>query len=167
MIILSFGSNLNSKFGDRKKTIEFAYRELINNNVRIIKRSKFYKTISYPNKNSPKFINSAACVNTLLDEHKLLSLLLKIEKKAGRVRSTKNAPRTLDIDIIFFNNKIINIKKNNINITIPHKNYSKREFVVVPIFEIAPNFRDPETKINILELKNKLKQSQIDSIRKL
>ena len=83
------------------------------------------------------------------------------------MRSTKNAPRTLDIDIIFFNNKIINIKKNNINITIPHKNYSKREFVVVPIFEIAPNFRDPETKIKILELKNKLKQSQIDSIRKL
>ena len=78
MIILSFGSNLNSKFGDRKKTIEFAYRELINNNVRIIKRSKFYKTISYPNKNNPKFINSAACVNTLLDEHKLLSLLLKL-----------------------------------------------------------------------------------------
>ena len=167
MIILSFGSNLKSKFGNKKNTIEFAYSELKNNKVNIIKKSKFYKTISYPNKESPKFINSVAYVETLLNERKLLSLLLNIEKKAGRVRSIKNAPRTLDIDIIFFNNKIVNIKTNNINLTIPHKNYSKMEFVVIPIFEIAPNFRDPKTKIKILDLKNKLKQSQIDSIRKL
>ena len=111
MIILSFGSNLKSNIGNRKQNIEFAYRELKKNKVRVIKKSAFYETNSYPNKNNPKFINTVAIVETILDEFKLLQVLLKIEKKAGRIRNIKYDPRTLDIDIISFNNQVLSIKK--------------------------------------------------------
>ena len=80
LIILSFGSNLKSNIGNRKQNIEFAYREL-KNKVKVIKKSAFYETNSYPNKNNPKFINTVAIVETILDEFKLLQVLLKIEKK--------------------------------------------------------------------------------------
>ena len=72
LIILSFGSNLKSNLGNRKQNIEFAYRELKKNKVRVIKKSAFYETNSYPNKNNPKFINTVAIVETNLDEFKLL-----------------------------------------------------------------------------------------------
>ena len=167
MIILSFGSNLKSNIGNKKQNIEFAYRELKKNKVRVIKKSAFYETNSYPNKNNPKFINTVAIVETILDEFKLLQVLLKIEKKAGRIRNIKYDPRTLDIDIISFNNQVLSIKKNNKKLVIPHKHYKNREFVILPLEEIAPNWIDPQTNYSISQIKSVLEKSKLDNIRKL
>ena len=166
MIILSFGSNLKSNLGNRKQNIEFAYRELKKNKVKIIKKSAFYETNSYPNKNNPKFINTVAIVETNLDEFKLLQVLLKIEKKAGRIRNIKYDPRTLDIDIISFNNQVLSIK-NNKKLVIPHKHYKNREFVILPLEEIAPNWIDPQIIRSISQIKSELEKSKLDNIRKL
>ena len=89
MIILGLGSNLDSKFGDRFKNIELAMSFLELNNIRILKKSSFYETPSYPNKNNPKFINIVILIKTDLDPLKLMSFLLNVEKKLGRLRAEK------------------------------------------------------------------------------
>ena len=122
MIILGIGSNLSSKFGNRFKNIELAISFIESYNIQILKKSSFYESPSYPNKNNPKFINIVVSIKTDLKPLKLMSLLLSVEKKLGRLRGEKNDPRTLDLDIIDYNNEVIKFVFNNDNFFSPHKN---------------------------------------------
>ena len=121
MIFLGLGSNLQSDFGDRYKNIELAINYLRENNINLLQKSSFYESVSYPNKNNPKFINVVISVETPLKSVDLMNRLLLVEEKLGRKRFKKNDPRTCDIDIIDFHGKIINTKLNNIELNIPHK----------------------------------------------
>ena len=102
MIFLGLGSNLQSDFGDRYKNIELAINYLRENNINLLQKSSFYESVSYPNKNDPKFINVVISVETLLKSVDLMNRLLLVEEKLGRKRFKKNDPRTCDIDIIDF-----------------------------------------------------------------
>ena len=86
MIILSLGSNLPSKFGDRFDNLELAMSHLMSNEVVINKRSSFYETPSYPNKNNPKFINIVIQAETNLPPEDLASVLIYVEEKIERKR---------------------------------------------------------------------------------
>ena len=157
MIFLGIGSNLSSKFGDRQKNIELAISFLKKYKINVFKKSSYYETFSYPNKKDPKFLNVVVSVNTNLKPENLITVLINIEKKLERKREKKNEPRTCDIDIIDYNQQIIEVKNNALDLTIPHKNMSNRNFVLYPLKEICPNWKHPITKTEINDLIDNLK----------
>ena len=167
MIILSIGSNLNSRFGDRFKNINLAILYLESYGIRVLKRSCFYESPSYPDKNNPKFLNLAISIDTELPPVDLMSVLVFIEEKLERKRNKKNDPRTCDIDIIDYNSQILNFSYKNLNLIVPHKNLTSRNFVLIPLNEIEPNWKHPKTGQNISTLIQKLSDEDIKSILKV
>ena len=120
-----------------------------NNGIKIIKKSSFYETPSYPDINNPKFINIVVAVESVLLPKDLMLALISIEEKLERKRAKKNDPRTCDIDIIDYKKEVMNYKIENFKLTIPHKNMTERNFVLYPLKEICPDWRHPITKKNI------------------
>jgi len=143
MVYIGIGSNL----GNRINNIEHAKFLLRSNGVNILDISSYYETFSWPDPSKPKFINIVIESNTKLPPHKLLKIFKSIEKKLGRSESIRNSPRTCDIDIISYRNKIISN-----GIIIPHKRLSQRNFVLIPLFEIAPYWIHPKTYKSIKKL---------------
>ena len=143
MVYIGIGSNL----GNRINNIEKAKYHLRLNGINILQSSGYYETPSWPDPSKPRFVNIVIKSNTKIHPKKFLQIAKLIEKKLGRKKSLRNAPRTCDIDIISYGNKIITDK-----ITIPHEKISKRNFVLIPLFEIAPNFVHPKTRESIKKL---------------
>ena len=144
---LSIGTNL----GNKKKKIESVKFKLKKNNIKIIKSSKNYETLSWPDKKKPKFVNIVLKIKTSLSPKKLMNKCLYIEKELGRLRNKKNEPRTCDIDIIDYNKMIVKGTKSQ-NLTIPHPKMHKRNFVLLPLFEIAKTWIHPLKKVSIKDL---------------
>ena len=167
MIFLGLGSNLPSSFGNRFQNIDLAISFLEGYGIKIIKKSSFYETPSYPNRENPKFINAVILVETVLSPIDLMSVLIFIEEKLGRKRDKKNDPRTCDIDIIDYNSQILNLKYNNLDLTIPHKELTKRNFILFPLQEISPKWKHPKTKEIISYLLQKLSEDDKNSILKV
>ena len=167
MIILGLGSNLSSSFGDRFNNINLAMAYLVSYDIKILKKSSFYETLSYPNQKNPKFINIVILVKTHLSPVDLMSVLIFIEEKLERKRAKKNDPRTCDIDIIDYNSQIVDFKYKNLNLTIPHEKVVYRNFVLIPLHEILPEWQHPETKDSIDALINKLSNEDKNSILKI
>ena len=164
MIFLGLGSNLPSKYGDRFTNINLAISFLEGYGIKVIKKSSFYETPSYPNKENPKFINVVVLVETILPPIDLMSVLILIEKKLERKRDKKNDPRTCDIDIIDYNSKILNLKYNNLDLSMPHKELTSRNFILFPLQEISPMWKHPKTKEIVSVLLQKLNQEDKNSI---
>lgn len=143
-IVLSFGSNL----GNRIKNIEKAIILLKRFNVRPEKFSSFYltKPIGFPFQ--PSFINAVGLFHTNFSPYELLELIRKIERNFYRSRFFKDAPRFLDIDILFYNSQIIDDE----NLKIPHPRILERNFVLIPLLEIIPDFYHPLAKKTLKEL---------------
>ena len=156
MVYIGIGSNL----GDRINNIENAKYLLKLNGIDILKSSSYYETLSWPDPNKPKFINIVIQSNTKISPKNLLKISHSIEKKLGRSKGPKNSPRTCDIDIISYGNKILTKK-----LTIPHKRMSKRNFVLIPLFEIDPNWIHPKTKKSIKKLIFSLPIKDITTIK--
>ena len=172
MIYLGIGSNLHSSFGNRFVNINQSISLLKQKEIKVIKKSSFYESFSFPNKNNPKFLNVVIEIETSLKPKDLIKTLLEIEKKLGRKRKKKNDPRTCDIDIIDYKGETINLKFENFELNIPHKSLNERDFVLYPLKEICPHWSHPLSKISIdLLIKNlkgknngitKLSQSDIN-----
>ena len=145
MIILGLGSNLHSSFGDRFQNINLAISYLESYKIKVLNKSSFYETPSYPNNKNPKFINLVIEISTNLSPVDLASASIAIEEKLERNRTFKNDPRTCDIDIIDYNSKIINFKYKNSEFTVPHDKIVYRNFVLISLKEILPNWHHPKT----------------------
>ena len=167
MIFLGLGSNLPSKYGDRFTNINLAISYLEGYGIKVIKKSSFYETPSYPNKENPKFINAVILVETILPPIDLMSVLIFIEEKLERKRGKKNDPRTCDIDIIDYNSQILNLRYNNLDLTVPHKELTLRNFILFPLQEISPTWKHPKTKEIISVLLQKLNDEDKNSILKV
>ena len=167
MIILGIGSNLSSKYGDRFKNIELSILQLQSYGIKIIKKSSFYETPSYPDNKKPKFINMVTMIETYLPPVDLMSILVFIEEKLERKRNLKNDPRTCDMDIIDYNGQIENLNYGSLNLHLPHKDLISRNFVLIPLIEICPNWIHPKTKENIETLVGKLSIEKKKSILKI
>ena len=167
MYLLGLGSNLSSSFGDRFKNIDLAILYLELYKIKIIRKSSFYETLSYPDIKNPKFINIVVEVSTYLSPEDLASVLIFIEEKLERKRNKKNDPRTCDIDIIDYNNQVLDFKYKNLNLTVPHKELIFRNFVLLPLQEISPEWKHPITKENIRTLIDKLSEEDKKSILKI
>ncbi|MDA8702230.1 2-amino-4-hydroxy-6-hydroxymethyldihydropteridine diphosphokinase [Candidatus Pelagibacter bacterium] len=157
-IYLGIGSNLGNKITNIEKAKSF----LLENNINFVSISSYYETQSWPNPRNPKFINIVLKINTLLKPIELLNLCKTIEAKLGRKKSPKNSPRECDIDIIDYNGLILKNK-----LILPHKMMHKRNFVLMPLFEIEKEWVHPIIRANIKKLILSLPDSDIRSIKKI
>ncbi|HIJ10420.1 TPA: 2-amino-4-hydroxy-6-hydroxymethyldihydropteridine diphosphokinase [Candidatus Woesearchaeota archaeon] len=150
MIILSIGSNINASENITKAL------SLLSTKFTITTQSSFYKTEPVGYENQEWFLNMVVVIETDLDPHSLLETLQEIETELGRERTTQNGPRTCDLDILLYKSKII--KENNL--TIPHPRLHERNFVLVPLAEIAPNIRHPVFQKSITQLQEECKDTK-------
>ena len=157
-IYLGIGSNL----GNKKENIEKAKFELSEKNIKILQSSNYYESISWPNPENPKFLNIVIEIQTSLKPLELIILCKKIEKNLGRKKSVRNSPRTCDIDIIDYNKECLNQ-----NITLPHPRMHKRNFVLLPLFEINKDWVHPISKKHIKRLILLLPDRDIRSIKQI
>jgi 2-amino-4-hydroxy-6-hydroxymethyldihydropteridine diphosphokinase len=130
---------LGSNMGNSKKQLADAIRQIKKNIGHVARCSKLYATAAWGNTNQPDFLNQVVVVHTKLSGAATISRILKIEKEMGRVRTVKNAPRIIDIDILFFNKEIISVE----NLTVPHPQIQNRRFVLVPMNELNPSMKHP------------------------
>lgn len=151
-VFIAFGSNI----GDRYETIKRAFELIEENGMKIVKKSNIYETEPYGYKQQPSFINGVILVETELSCREVLERLLKIEKYLGRERKIRWGPRTIDLDIIFYNNDIHNEE----DLKVPHPDMQNREFVLKPLCDIEPDFVHPLLNKSVKEmymiLKNKI-----------
>jgi len=158
---LAIGSNLGNKISN----IELTKFELEKYRIKILKSSSNYISESWPDPSMPNYINSVIKIKTSLEPFELLKICNLIELKLGRVRLKKNSPRTCDIDIIDYDKKIINTK--NGQLILPHPRVNKRNFVLLPLFEVDKTWKHPKTKINIVNLINSLPVKDLRSIKQI
>ena len=134
--------SLGSSMGDKKAYLDKAITLLDKvRGVKVEKVSSFIKTSPYGGAAQNEFLNCAVKIQTLLSPENLLYEIHRIEAECGRERTVRWGDRTLDIDIIFFGDKIIRGQ----NLTIPHADYKNRDFVLIPLKEIADGFICPDT----------------------
>lgn len=124
---LSLGSNIENRENFLKKAISE-----IKKIAKITKKSKIYETSPVGYKNQGDFLNMVIQIETSLNPRKLLEEIQKIEKELGRERKIKNGPRTIDIDILTFEDTIVDEP----NLKIPHPRMHERKFVLVPLLEL-------------------------------
>ncbi len=143
-IYLHTGSNL----GQKEEHLERAMQLIDENIGRITAQSDIYETEAWGNNDQPNFVNQAFEVLTSLSPTELMSQILKIEASMGRIRSQKWTARIIDIDIIFYGDQIIKTE----NLVIPHPFMHERNFVLIPLLEIAEDFIHPGLSLSIRKL---------------
>lgn len=150
---LSIGSNL----GDRLKNLRQAQNYITAEIGTVVQASSVYVTQAWGLRDQPDFLNQVLEVKTERMPAEILQKIQSIEQQMGRIPSAKWSKRLIDIDILFYDNQIIQTE----NLTIPHPFLHERNFVLAPLAEIAPDFLHPIFQISILELhqnsKDKLK----------
>lgn len=151
IVYLGLGSNI----GNLEQNLLTAQKEIAKIG-KIIKKSSLYKTEPVNYKNQPDFLNLALVLSTELSAPDLILKLKEIERKMGRIKKIDQGPRLIDIDILFYNNEIINQS----DLRIPHPELSQRSFVLTPLNEIDRNFIDPRSKKTINELLKELKNHE-------
>ena len=142
-MFLSVGTNLGNKAENLKKAIEE-----IKDMAEIIACSSVYETAAFGIAEQPRFLNQVIEIKTVFGPLELLQRLQDIEKCMGRIRTIKNGPRIIDIDILFYGDKIIHTEL----VTIPHPSIVKRSSVLIPLCDIAPDFLHPTEKKTIREI---------------
>lgn len=157
---LGIGSNL----GDKRGYLNMAVDELARDtNISVRKVSEYIVTEPYGPVDQPDFLNAVVEIETPLTAEELLAIIHDIEQEAGRERLIHWGPRTLDIDILLFDDEIINTE----NLTIPHPEMHKREFVLKPLAEIAPYVYHPTIRKNAVQMLEDLKFSAYAAVDKV
>ena len=119
-----------------------------NSKVNLVASSSVYETKPYGNKNQSDFLNAVIAVKTTYSLIKLFNYLKNIEANLGRNETKKWGPREIDLDLLFFNDRIFKNKK----LTVPHAGIQDRDFVMIPLREIAPSFIHPVLKKKISDI---------------
>jgi len=130
---------LGSNMGDSQGLLQTATARIEEIIGKVMKSSAFYRTAAWGNMQQPDFLNQVIEVETMLSPEDLLRACLSIEEQMGRKRTVKNAPRLIDIDILFCGDLVLN--KNGLQI--PHPEIPNRRFVLVPLVELSADFMHP------------------------
>ncbi len=150
-VYLGLGSNM----GNRQDNLDRAL-ELLSQRLRMGKVSSVYDTEPMGNTNQSRFLNLVCQVYTNITPLALLTLVKGIESKLGRTPGKSNAPRPIDIDILFYGDQVMETPQ----LVIPHPRLTKRAFVLVPLAEIAPDLVHPVSGKTVKELLQGIKEAQ-------
>ncbi len=140
---LLLGTNLGDRINNLKRAIE-----KVEMNSKVVLRSKIYTTAAWGIENQSDFLNQVVCIHTEFDPQKLLENVLDIEQQLGRERLVKWGSRIIDIDVLYFNDEIIETPK----LIIPHPQIHNRRFTLIPLVELNPDYIHPKINKSNLEL---------------
>ncbi|HKX07902.1 MAG TPA: 2-amino-4-hydroxy-6-hydroxymethyldihydropteridine diphosphokinase [Stellaceae bacterium] len=141
MILIGIGANLASpEFGAPPKSLEAALALIAERGVRIVARSRWYRSSPVPPSDQPWFVNGVVAVETALEPAALLEVLHEVEARFGRVRRERNEARVLDLDLLAYDRRVSAAGERPV---LPHPRLQERAFVLHPLSEIAPNWRHP------------------------
>jgi 2-amino-4-hydroxy-6-hydroxymethyldihydropteridine diphosphokinase len=157
VILIGIGGNLESaRFGPPRETLIAALAALQEERLKILMRSGWYLTEPVPRSDQPWFVNAVVSLATELAAKDLLTVLQAIESRFGRVRGEPNAPRVLDLDILDYQGEVMDATR----LVLPHPRLHERRFVLVPISEIAPDWRHPILGLTAAQLLARLSSEQ-------
>ncbi len=155
MILIALGANLETeRYGPPERGLQAALRRLKEMGANLRRRSSWYRSAPVPTASQPWFINGVAELDCQLSPAALMALLLRIEAEFGRRRSVPNAARVLDLDLIDFSGKTLDKAADNDGpaLQLPHPRLAERAFVLLPLAEIAPDWRHPTNGRHIDDL---------------
>jgi 2-amino-4-hydroxy-6-hydroxymethyldihydropteridine diphosphokinase len=130
---------LGANLGNRRQNLEAAAQKIAQGKIRITKESALYETAAWGKTDQPSFYNQAIEITTELTPEELVGFLQQVEQACGRVRLEKWGARIIDIDILYYDQEIIASE----HLKIPHPELHNRRFALIPLAEIAPDFRHP------------------------
>jgi 2-amino-4-hydroxy-6-hydroxymethyldihydropteridine diphosphokinase len=142
-VFLGIGTNL----GDRKRNLQEA-RAALSQRLEILKDSSIYQTAPWGYLDQPAFLNQVIEAQTALSSLNLLDFLKQTENQLGRQANFRFGPRLIDLDILFYGNRIIQTPR----LQVPHPRLTERAFVLIPLAEIAPEFVHPQNKQTVTQL---------------
>jgi 2-amino-4-hydroxy-6-hydroxymethyldihydropteridine diphosphokinase len=162
MILVGLGANLpHPRHGPPRATLEAALRELESAGAAVTGRSRWYATAPVPISDQPDYINGVAVVETSQSPRELLALLHHLEAAFGRIRTVRNAARSIDLDLLAYHDVVDEVGPP----ILPHPRLAQRAFVLHPLHDVAPGWVDPRSGRSVEALLRELPPDQ--SIRPL
>ncbi len=148
MILVALGANLPSRFGSPLDTLQAAKQAMRDSGIAITAQSRTWLTAPVPVSDQPWFHNEVVALDTDMGAYQLLGALQEIETAFGRVRTVRNAPRLLDLDLIAYHDEILDKPE----LIVPHPRMHKRGFVLFPLREVAPQWSHPVLQMTLDDL---------------
>ena len=143
-VVVALGSNLAGAFGSCEAVLEAALTRFPEVGLKVLKRSRWWRSAAWPDPDGPEYRNGVALVEAVGGPVRTLKSLKSIEEFFGRVRTARNAPRTLDLDLIAYGREVIDRP----GLTLPHPRAHERLFVMGPLAELAPTWRHPVSGVS-------------------
>jgi 2-amino-4-hydroxy-6-hydroxymethyldihydropteridine diphosphokinase len=143
-IVISLGSNI----GDRHAHLDEACRLLEDQKVNILNKSSIYESEPVGFTGQDEFLNQILLVDTELNPKQLLDMCLHVEQKMGRIRTVKNGPRNIDIDLLFYRDEVMSED----TLLLPHPRVAERRFILMPLVELLPKAFHPVLDVSVQEL---------------
>lgn len=152
MILIGIGGNLPSEtYGPPRATCGAALAMLEDHGTRVIKRSRWFESAPVPASDQPWYVNAVIAVECSLAPAALIEKILGVEAELGRERGALNAARTVDLDLIAYDTEVLTGATRE-QPTVPHPRMTERAFVLLPLADVAPDWRHPQTGQGIGEL---------------
>ncbi len=152
---IALGSNLGDRLQNLKRAVE-----ILQDKVRTLRESPVYETAPWGLLDQPAFLNQVIEAETDLAPHQLLARLKQVEREMGRVETVRYGPRIIDLDILFYNDEVIDLP----SLVIPHPRIRERAFVLVPLADLAPDKLDPLSGKSVREM---LQEVDVGGVKKL
>jgi 2-amino-4-hydroxy-6-hydroxymethyldihydropteridine diphosphokinase len=153
MILIGVGGNLETpQWGPPQQTLAAALAALGEAGVAVVARSGWYRSEPVPRSDQPWFVNAVAALDTGLDAAALLASMQAVERRFGRARSVRNAARPCDLDLLDYQGQRLQTP----SLVLPHPRLHLRRFVLLPLCELAPQWRHPVLEASAAELLSRL-----------
>jgi 2-amino-4-hydroxy-6-hydroxymethyldihydropteridine diphosphokinase len=146
-IYIALGANQAYRGRGPLENLNSALAALVGDELHVVRCSRPWRTPAWPNPSDPPFVNAAAELACALSPDALLARLHAVEARFGRMRGQRNAPRSIDLDLIDFQGAVR--RGGEPDLTLPHPRAAGRAFVLLPLREIAPRWRDPVSGVSV------------------